>query len=183
MLCKLQSSSLIGQCAGHMTRFLKKFAFIGRVMCSSQKLLNGIYCPCTPVSTSANALLTGYKQRFDNQSRSCNQGCSQYNSTCLYIEYRPTYPLYCDFFYELLWSKNELQSIVWSMVVLKYINLYSLVFSLSLWQSLYTKYVNYGLSIITSKVFSNNFNNENIKTGTSKIFHFGILIHVLSPRH
>ena len=71
---------------------------IGRVMCSSQKLLNGIYCPCTPVSTSANALLTGYKQRFDNQSRSCNQGCSQYNSTCLYIEYRPTYPLYCDFF-------------------------------------------------------------------------------------
>ena len=71
---------------------------IGRVMCSSQKLLNGIYCPCTPVSTSANALLTGYKQRFDNQSRSCNQGCSQYNSTCLYIEYRPTYPLYCIFF-------------------------------------------------------------------------------------
>ena len=68
------------------------------VMCSSQKLLNGIYCPCTPVSTSANALLTGYKQRFDNQSRSCNQGCSQYNSTCLYIEYRPTYPLYCYFF-------------------------------------------------------------------------------------
>ena len=27
MLCKLQSSSLIGQCAGHVTRFLKSYAF------------------------------------------------------------------------------------------------------------------------------------------------------------
>jgi hypothetical protein len=27
MLCKLQSSSLIGQCAGHVTRFLKSYDF------------------------------------------------------------------------------------------------------------------------------------------------------------
>ena len=74
------------------------------------KMLNGIYfyCPCAPVSTSANALLTGYKQRFDNQSRPCNRGCSQYNSTSLYIEYCPTYPLYYDFYWITLVQERTL---------------------------------------------------------------------------
>ena len=81
-------------------------------MCCSHKNLELYLLPvCTaPVSTSANALLTGCKQRFDNQSGSCNQGCSQYNSTCLYIQYRPTNPLYCEFLWITLVQERTLKS-------------------------------------------------------------------------
>ena len=119
-------TTLIGDWFSNAFMFAKMFV----ISCAARKkILNGIYCPCAPVSTSANALLTGCKQRFDNQSRSCNQGCSQYNSTRLYIQYRPTNPLYCEFLWITLVQERTLKSGCTK------INLYSLVFCLYIVQN------------------------------------------------
>ena len=117
---------------------------------SFSRLLNFVVIVPTlaPVSTSANALLTGYKQRFDNQSRSCNQGCSQYNSACLYIRYRPIYPLYCDFLWITLVQERTLKSGCTK------INLYSLLFCIYFVQNVEKWQMAFCSSLSNLKYFS-----------------------------